>query len=260
MTPSGLKQDPRIIIAATCFADANQAIRVGATLAAIAKSTIHAMLVEDDAILRWAALPFAKALTRSDRASRAVTPEAMQQAFSRDARTFELALHKAAQSTRTQWTFERRRGRTLQLLREMVHAGDLVLVGHQRSEPRQGEIVLFDIATPPDGPQLVLGLQLAQRLGCPLRLFLPHASLDAARRGIADWRRIQTDPTTPQVTFADAEDHPGFMAHLDLARPSVVLISSTTELETDLSLIADTARCPVLVHIRPHQGGGPTAQ
>ncbi|MEM7059936.1 MAG: hypothetical protein AAF557_20330 [Pseudomonadota bacterium] len=238
---------PRVILGAICFADARPAIRLGAELAACIGGEIRAMLVEDDAVRRFAALPFAKALIQTKRASQPITPADMQKAFARDASIFQETLDQAARRAAVRWSFEQRRGQFIAEMRNAASAGDLILIGHQRTHDPRGDIVLFDPSDPVDDRLLDIGAHLGQALGQKLRLFVSSQTVDAVQARLNLW--CERHPAMPRlvVSYQDAADPTAFLRYLSETRPSALVASVGSELPNDIDAILDIARCPIIL-------------
>ena len=240
---------PRIVIAACCVADAMPAIRVGTDLATHLNAEILGMLVEDEAIQRAAALPFARALRWTERTTQPITPESMQGAFARDAEVFRQALARTAGRAAVRWSFERRQGHLFPLLREHAGAGDLLLVGHERTGRQTGDIVLIDDLDPVDTGLLDLGLHLAVTAGRALHLFVPGASVPQVRDTLRDWPKSHPRPRQPATALHDAGDADLFTEMIGYGRPLVLLVAASAASRLDLEAIVNLARCPVVIAV-----------
>ena len=245
MTQKPSRHPPRIIIGARCYADALPAIHVGTDLAAQLGANILAILAEDDAIHRVAALPFSRAFCLPAGTPVAITPGAMRSAVAGDARIMRKTLARLADAASVRWSFQHRQGNILQSLRDMAVAGDLLLVGHQRARRESGEIVLMDRTDPIEPRLLNLGLHLARSSGRTLRLFVPAASAetlqDQIRGGSAG------DTALPDIKIDDAADQARFRSCLTRERPFVLLFAASAAQGQDIETIIGQARCPVVL-------------
>ena len=232
---------PRILIAACCYADALPAIRVGTDLARHLGGEIVAILAEDEAIQRTAALPFAKAISQSARTAQAITPQAMRDAFLRDAGIMRETLARLTAPSAIGWSFEHRQGPALRLLREIAATGDILLLGHERASRLAGEIVLIDPSDPVEPRLLDLGLHIARQTGRPLRLFVPSTAAPALRQTLA------AQPTRTIAVIEDVADQANLNAYLVRERPVALLIASSAGQQMDIEATLARARCPVII-------------
>lgn len=247
---TGQPSRTRIVVAATCFADADPAIRIAVSLARRLDGDIRALLIEDEAVLQSAALPFARALLGSERSSRPVTQGDMQSAYLRDARRIEGSLEVATRQSAVRWSFERRPGRARALLDQAAGSGDLVLLGHHQQRPGIGEIVLLDTSHPPREDLVKLGAELARETGSVLRLFTDVPVQDGLVGGADDPpRRFLSGRSF--VVQERAADRERFLAHIARSRPHAVLMGRTDALELGAETVSEIARCPVMVDLRP---------
>ena len=203
----------RIVVAATCFADADPAIRIGVSLAEFLDGDIKAMLIEDEAVLHSAALPFARAFHATGRSSLPVTSNDMRSAYLRDARRIEGRLADATRRSMVSWSFERCTGRARAMMDQAAASGDLVLVGHHQRRADFREIVLLDSSEPPQEELVGLGIQMARESGAMLHLFtaspVQHAGIGATselpRRPVSGRSRIVQE---------NARDREKFLSHI----------------------------------------------
>ena len=106
---NSIDQQNRIIISATCFADAGASMGIAAVIAQIVKSDLLGLLVEEESILRFADLPSASVVALESRTQQRVTPSAMDKAYQRDAIAFKIILAKVAKDASINWSFQQTR-------------------------------------------------------------------------------------------------------------------------------------------------------
>lgn len=255
MTDQRRSHPPRIIIGARCYADALPAIHVGTDLAAQLGANILAILAEDEAIHRVAALPFSQAFCLPGATAVTITPHAMHSAFARDARFMRETLARLAEAASVNWSFQHRQGDILQSVRDLATAGDLLLLGHQRAQRQSGEIVLMDQTDPVEPRLLKLGLHLARSSGRTLRLFVPVSSAE----GLRDKIRIGSSRASvpPRIRIDDAADQNRFRSCLAQERPYVLLLAASAAQGQDIEAIVNLARCPVVLAIDQQSAGPP---
>lgn len=248
---NGSNRRPSIVVATTCFADANPAIHLAIFLAQRMNSEVKAVLIEDDAILRTAALPFSRALYPTENTSIPVTPQGMTAAYHRDASLIEGRLASASRRASVSWSFERQSGRIRTLLQQSADLGDLVLVGHSRSQKEAREIVLFFGGRASQNSLIKLGLDIAEQTNSVLRVFTPAPVQDIVAE--LENRASKQHMLAEKVIFQNdinAGDH--FLTHIAKSRPSAVLVGPENAIILNAEKLADIARCPVIIDNRGH--------
>jgi len=240
---------PSIVVAATCFADANPAIKIAIALAQRMNGDVKMMLVEDEAISRAASLPFAKSLYPTGVTSTTVTSQDMTAAYHRDANLIERRLAAATYQTSVSWTFERQSGRTRSLLEQLESLGDLVLVGHSRSQEEAREIVMFDGDAARRKSLVKLGMDIAGRTNSFLKIFTPAPAQNIMAK-LGDRASTQPNATESLIIHSqtNAADH--FLTYIAKSRPSAVLIGREDAINLKPEKLANLARCPVIIDNR----------
>jgi len=230
MTELPKRRPTRVILGATCYADAEAGIAVAVGLARVLSGELQGLLVEEESIVAYAGLPFARVIGPGGRAEGGLSAERMRAAFRRDARAFERRLAEAAGAAALGWSFAARPGRLATVLGEIAGAGDFILLGHRAARPSEGEVVFLPA---PDGdPALgALAERLAGALGRPLRVLAGTAGA-AAPVGAA----LERLPTRAAV-----------MVRLARLSPAAVLAEAGAVAPGDVTDLAETARCPVIV-------------
>ena len=190
MTDRNNQLKRRVIIGATCFADADAAIAMAASLAKMVEGEILGLLVEDDSILSYADLPFAKTLTFQQGTLQPVTRKTMDSAFLRDARVFERRLANAASQTAVNWSFEHKRGQMMPLLQSAASAGDFIFLGYQQTGIVRGEIIFIDFVGDDASDLLDLSKAIASEMGLGLHTvsLSNHEKLNP-KTGVLDYLR-----------------------------------------------------------------------
>ena len=212
----------RVIIGATCFADADAAIGMAASLAKIVEGEVLGVLVEDDSILTYADLPFAKTVTFQQGVLQPVTRKTMDSAFQRDARVFERRLASAASQTAVKWSFERKRGQMMPLLQSTATAGDFIFLGYQQTGISRGEIVFIDFVGDEASHLLGLSKAIASEMGL----------------GLQTVNLSEHEKLGPET---------GVLDYLRKTSPAAVIIAFDNRHNLDLLDILETARCPVIL-------------
>jgi hypothetical protein len=160
----------RVILGATCYAEAHAALRVAVRVATRLGGEVQGLLVEEEAALAVAGRPGARIVTPGGRLLTGIGAESMARAFLSDALRFERELGAAAGTL--SWSFARRAGRRAAVLATAVAAGDVLVLGAAAPRARGGSVVY--LAGPKPDPELEeVAADLAETLGLPLRVLLP---------------------------------------------------------------------------------------
>lgn len=219
----------RIIVGATCFADADAAIEMAANLARMVKGEVLGLLVEDDSILDYADLPFAKILTFQHGKVQPVTRKTMDSAFQRDARNFERRLANAAEQIAVKWSFERKRGQMMPLLHSAASAGDFIFLGYKKTGLPRGEIVYIDFVGKASDPVL----DLSKAISGEMRLGLKTINLS-------------------EIESQNNGNITNTLNYLRKTSPTAVIVVTDNRHNLDLLDILETARCPVILSVQNH--------
>ena len=230
----------RVILGATCFADAEASLQIAVVLAKQINGELYGVLVTDDAILASVSTPHARTVSYSGRSLPNVTEKSMHAAFSADARLFEKRLVGAAQSASLVSGFSEARGRLTGVLSEDAAAGDLVVFGFRRIVADGDRVVLVFGGTPPDPDLLNLGAHLSKTLRKPLTVFAaPEFETDITAR-----------LSELSVTTCDLQPFTGvgtLLIQLEMMTPAAVVVGFDISGFSSVMRLIDAARCPVVV-------------
>ncbi len=238
MSEIGKQHCNRVIIGATCFADADGAIAMAAILARKLEGEILGLLIEDDAILRIAYLPSAKTLAFKGGSVQSITPEAMESAFQRDAKDFQRRLTRAAGQMAVNWSFERKRGQMMSLLQSVASTGDVVFLGHQRTSFSKGEIIFIDDTHGEKTHLLDMGMEISREMDLSLQ-----------RINLSKSDEPLTKPETGLLSTVSVSSKDEMLEYLHKTNPSAVFVALKTGHNFDLHEILEAARCPVILAI-----------
>lgn len=238
MNVTSKRHHNRVIIGATCFADADGAITMAAILARKLQGEILGLLVEDDAILRYANFPTATTMTFKSGLAQSVTPEIMAKAFQRDANIFERELTKAAKQVAVRSSFEHQRGQLMPLLQSIASTGDIIFLGYQRTSVAKGKIIFINETPENESPLLELGMEIAHEMHLTLQTInLVKTTQPAPKSDI-----------NPNSTVA-VHDKSDLLEYLHKENPTAVIIAPTPENSLDLYKILGAARCPLIAYL-----------
>lgn len=122
----------RILVALDASAHGRAALEAAARLAARSHAELVGLYVEDVALLRLAAFPFAREFSVGRTTGRALTAAAMARALRSQARHVREFLVRTAERHHVAWTFAVRRGEVDRELLAAVADADLLVLGRTR--------------------------------------------------------------------------------------------------------------------------------
>jgi len=224
----------RVILSATSFAEARDALALAAEIAAQLKGDLQGLLIEQDAVLALSGLPSARLIGPHGRALSAIDAAAMEAAFRGDARRFEAALARAAEEAALRWSFRHQRGRIGAILGEMMEGGTLLVAsGAPRHAPVRDVVLVLRADTDP----FLAGLAAAQaaRTGHPLRLLLAPGA--------------EPDPALAPAVVERFGDERSLHDRIASLNPRNLLFAETGGQAGSLAEIAQEARCTCILRI-----------
>ncbi len=232
--PEPAPRDRRVVLGATCYADADAALSVAVALARQMKAELHGLLVRDKAILSAASRPRALAVSYSGHGTTSITAETMQRAFAVDARRFESKLAATARASSLSAVFRATEGGLADALRQTVFAGDLAILGFRRATRDSGSLVLL-LGEGDETP--AFAADLANILGKRLILLrhMPGRSASYAHLAYG---------AGPETLSADNTED--VLRHLERLSPVAVIMASHRAGHPPVSDVINAARCPVI--------------
>lgn len=158
----------RVILGATCSADAEATLALATELAVTSGGEFHGLLVEDEAVMALSRAPSASIIGPSGTAIEGLNSKTMTAAVARDATRFERLIAEAAERSGLRASFSRKRGHPALALSEIARPHDILVVpaGPFRARPREVVLVVSDAARP---GLAALARTTSNRLKRPLR-------------------------------------------------------------------------------------------
>lgn len=237
----------RIVIGATCFADACSVIEIGCYLAESTKGELQAILIEEEAAFSVSALPRAR-VTPIGGMSRPVTPEDMIDAFRRDAAAYEKEIREKAAKRAIRWSFEKRRGEFPVVLNHDLSAGDLIIFGYQALRRGPGELLVVDYANDMDVSLVELAAKVATEMRRPLHVVLLRKSPEGAIL-VSEHSRRRMERLASNLTVMDEQDNlETLLDTIRRGRIGTVMISVALARDIGINRLMDAARCPLIVY------------
>jgi hypothetical protein len=118
----------RIVLCLECGAAEAPALEAALALAAGMHAELAALFVEDERLLRLAALPFGQEIGRTSALLRTLEPEQLERAFQAEAVRLRRALASAAEPLALKWTLDVARGDTMAVSLERLGPEDLLVL------------------------------------------------------------------------------------------------------------------------------------
>ena len=213
----------KIVLGATCFADAKVAIDIVEKLARTLQMQIRAYLLKDDAALYASALPFARAISPSG-VSLEVSDAKMQQAYFADIGFYERALKSLAEQSKISWTLEERKGDLDGIMEAATSHEAIALFGfNQLQKPRNGIVVLAG-----EDQDISNFKSLAVTLSSEM-----NASIEVLR--------VETNENN-RSNMID------LLHKLQTKSPALLIATSEIIRITGINALLDASRCPLIVY------------
>jgi hypothetical protein len=166
------------------------------------QAEVTGLFVEDDELLRLAALPFSQELCRLTLAERALDPAALEQQFRIQARLARRALETAVGLERARRSFRSARGTLSSLLRREAEGVDLLVFGPSGAarrfvpgpasspavRPEPGAVVVACTDSPAGKRAVAIAEQLASAGRRRLDVLVMAEDEERARALVANWR------------------------------------------------------------------------
>lgn len=216
------KKTRRLLLGATCYADARESIDIAALLARKLNLDISAYLLEDEATLLASDLPHAK-VTNPSGTTLPVSASEMRDAFHRDAQAFQQALSIKAKRSRLDWTFTQIAGTFESVLDEEGGRKSLSLFGYNRlHQPPSGTKSLIVVAF--EGKEL-------------------DPSVDQLALALAEETGGQIETIALDVQF----DQSQLIAFLQGQNLAALIISDPLVRKIGVDTVINAGRCPVVI-------------
>lgn len=240
--PETVSPRARVILSATCYADAEAALYLAVLLARELGAGLHGLLVTDETVLAAAAHPHARSVSFSGQSVARVTLETMRAAFRADARLFERRLSEAAREALLDTGFSAVGGRMMAVLARFAGARDIVVVGFRRSLRDADSLVLVLGDRIGDGDQL----SLAQHLSAVSRKRLVVFA--------APGREAEVAAAFARQDKARYEFRPylgtgGLLRELERMSPAAVIVATGQAEPLPVTALIDAARCPLVLTV-----------
>ena len=129
VAPSEQCQANRIIVGLKATNEFDPSIEAATKLAAAIQAEIVGLLVEEEALIDLADLPFSRTLAYGQTLSKPLSRNAMLAAFKRSAEQFRHSLSAHAGRAQVKWSFSSERGELTTKVRSVVATGDYLVIG-----------------------------------------------------------------------------------------------------------------------------------
>lgn len=216
----------RVVLGATCYADAEGALGIAVELARFAGADLFGLLVRDEASLTALRMFRARAVSFSGESVTGITETALLQAYRADARRFAETLRGAARLARVTAGFRAAEGRLWDEVQEAAGPGGVAVFGYRRAVRDSGSVVLVqgrDRAEP--GFAAPLAAAMNKRL-----VVLAQSGPDAT-------------PSAGAAVFDGPED---LLRRLETLSPAAVIVAAGAGALPPPARLVEAARCPVV--------------
>ena len=231
----------RVVLGATCFADAEAALGLALGLAAQTGAELRGLMIEEETIIAYAGHRRARALDLAGRSTGGLSVERMVAAFRQDTRRLEQSLAEAARKRPIRWSVTLERGRMAAVLSGAAGIGDLILIGYRPARPATGGLVL--VLGEDDGRGII---GLAGRIAGATEQDM-HVLVPPARRAeIAETLRQAGLHRAVVESYADAA-----ALHKRLGRmsPAVVVMAPGAGGAEAAARLVEIARAPLILPV-----------
>ena len=244
----------RITLAFGAAAPDLDALSALARLAATLRAELSGVFVEDQDLLRLAALPVAREYFGSG-AQRSIEISDMERQLKRQADLARAALMRSAELAGAHWTFVTARGSLARELGDRVEHSQVVAVGltgraHNpfQAPSRSRAIAVAYTGSPASQRALELAQRLRDALGRPLVLLVPARSPDAAETLLQDALPHLRVPPSRVFTVTDTKLSDVVLAARTLSPALLLLEASESVMTADaFSYMNDELPCPALL-------------
>jgi nucleotide-binding universal stress UspA family protein len=264
----------RLLVALDASAHSLAALEAAVRLAARLGVPLEGLFVEDEDVLRWAALPFGRVIDPGSAAARSTAPGEMERELRAQAERARAALEKAASRARVRFRFSITRGSVSHRLIEAAGQVDLTCLGRSswaRSRgPRLGStaralaaeagraLLLLSEGESIEGPVAVLhadspagrraadaAATLADHDGGRLILLVPPGGPDAPALLAALPERPQLEVVVREIPAAEPGPLAEAVRHSEV-RLLVLPVDACRACDEGLPAFLEAAPCPVL--------------
>ena len=144
--PTDAEKIRRIVMVLDTASSVLPAIEAAAGLALVLNAELAGLFIEDERLLRFAGLPFARELGFASARARPLAPESVEHALRAQAEQLRRLLAATAERLSLAWTLEVVRGEVLRSALAWADASDLLVLGrseyswpgtHRRNDPAQ---------------------------------------------------------------------------------------------------------------------------
>lgn len=226
---SGTHPKTRIVVAASCFADASSGVRLAALLSSRIEAEVEGVFVEEEEQAGLFHNPAARLVTPGGEQVAAPSPEELRAALKRDALAFEREIARIALEHARHWSFRTLRGRLLASIGELLQAHDILLLGHRPLLTMRGPVIRLGATGRPD-----IAAGLAADLGAPI---------------------VDIAIAAPMTVGSLAET----LALVGRTSASAIVIDTASgpfRTPGEINDLLDAARCPVILVGAPASDGG----
>ncbi len=249
----------RVLLGLEGSAPAQELLSAATALARGLHAELAGLFVEDEALLRMAALPFTREVGLSSGVARSIELGDLERTLQRQAEHVRQELARVAVELTLPWSFRVARGSLLEQVLGAAAATDLIVLARRRwsvggavggrSEPAPVVCALFD-ATEGGNRALLAALDLAE--GRPEQVSLlvggsSASSLQSLRERAAQALHVAAEVPRLQLLATPEAGDLAQHARRRRSRALVLSLQSLPDARTHLRMLLETAGCPVVL-------------
>ncbi len=228
----------RLLVGATCFADAAAALRIVERLPGAFRADLGGVLIEEVDVLAACQIPHQRIVSASGATTLAPSLSQLRTFLDADARAFRESLARAADPSGAGWVFARDKGELVGTALRVATGWDVLVIGYRQVHRIPGKIVvLVDAASPQGGAMTEAADRLARHLSADRVVFSIGPGPDRAP--------LAQPPRT--LRFDTLEDALAALTRMNTQAVLVDLTRGPVHNARDLARLLDRARCPLFV-------------
>ena len=227
----------RILIGASSFSDAAAALRLVERLPHPLFSGLGGLLIAEPEMFVACQIPRQRVVLPSGTTVLAPAVAQLRLLLQADARAFQDAISRTAESAHASWVFEQDQGDLISTSLRAASGWDVLLMGYRRFHAKTGKVIVLTNAGPINDEMNRMSERLAREFAADRVVFsiaAPTSASDTAQKP-ASYRFETLDDCMHALARTN-----GLAVLLDLSRGPVCS-------QRELTRVLDAARCPVMV-------------
>ncbi len=227
----------RILVGASCFADAAAALRIVARLPGGFLAGLGGVLVEESDMLATCQIPRQRVVSASGATTMAPSLSQVRALLKADARAFQQSLARTADPTGADWVFAQDKGELVGTALRAATGWDILVIGYRQVHQIPGKIVVLESAHSPQDALAEVSDRLSKHLSADRIVFSVDTEGDkmTAIQPSDTFQFESLDQALKALTRTNAQ-----AVLIDLAHGPIHHL-------VDLARLLEFARCPLVV-------------